>query len=144
MEEVQTQLGPLKASVESQGRTLRSLYSNGSGGPPGYLENARAEDKDWKDRVFRKLDALIHRADKVDDFILEQKTIRTEREEGDKARSAKQTTWFTLLGLVVAVLALLVGWLTYRDSERKMGETAKPVVSSMQNSAALPSQYQPR
>ena len=48
MEEVTRQIGPLAVTVTRMDKTLRSLYRNGSdpGGPPGYLETARAEDKD--------------------------------------------------------------------------------------------------
>lgn len=43
MEEVQTQLGPLKQAVELQGRNLDRLF-NTNGGPEGFLQSARRED----------------------------------------------------------------------------------------------------
>jgi hypothetical protein len=43
--------------------------------------------------------------------------------------TAKQNKWFALLGLIVATMALLIGWLTYRDSQRKVGDN-HPVTQS--------------
>ena len=118
MEEVQEfQSGTLKAAAASNRRAARfALFtSNGSGGPPGILKNARAEaDKDWKDRGFPQ-------AWECADLIAPTRWSRfhsgaenhphLERGRRQGQISARQT-WFTLLGLVVAVLALLVGWLT--------------------------------
>lgn len=37
--------------IEDLERWTRKLWSNGSGGPPGYLEIAREQDEDWKSEV---------------------------------------------------------------------------------------------
>lgn len=135
MAEVQNQLNPLKQTVDQLGRVMRSLYSNGSGGPPGYLEKARDEDKEWKNTMFQSIRALVDRIDHVDDFVLEQKTVRTEREKYDTKRDRRLDTRIALGGVLIALLALLVGWLTYRDSQRKVGDAHQPVVSSSQHLA---------
>jgi hypothetical protein len=57
-----------------------------------------------------------------------------EVKEAVRRRESKLNMWFAILGLTVAILTGLVGYLTYRDSQRKLGETAKPVVSSTQDS----------
>ena len=100
MVEVQSQLKPLKDAVDSQKLILRSLYSNGSGGPPGYLEKARDEDKEWKNQMFEKLDDFISRLDKVEDFILEHNVL-----EKDNGRRLNLKLVF--IGLVLSAISII-------------------------------------
>src|ERR1700733_14185687 len=44
-------------SLREVGNRLRGLWGNGTG-PPGYIENARAEDKVWKEQMFEKLSVI--------------------------------------------------------------------------------------
>ena len=135
--EVQNQLAPLRQAVEQQGKSLRSLYSNGSGGPPGFLETARAEDNDRFQRIFDALGKLRPLEDFVTkhnateeqrekDRIERDKTIADKLDESDKRLNAR----LAFAGLVVAILALLVGWLTYRDSQRKVGQNPPMATTS--------------
>jgi hypothetical protein len=148
--EVQNQLHPLRTAVEKQGATLRSIYSNGSGGPPGFLENARREDKDTFDRIFERLDCLRP----LEDFVTSYKATETQREKDRiqrdqeiaakvDASSKRMDKRVALAGLAVAILALLVGWLTYRDSQRKVSDLQPQPVPSMQTPqrADLPLTY---
>jgi hypothetical protein len=98
--EVQSKLEPLRAAVEAQGRTLRSLYSNGSGGPPGYLENAREEDKEWKDQMFDKLDNFLNRLDAVERFIVAHDAL-------EKNNGRRLNTKLVVIGIVISAISVL-------------------------------------
>ena len=147
MEEVQNHIGPLRIAVESQGRTLRSLYSNGSGGPPGYLENARREDNERYDRLFRKIENLLMRADNVDDFILKMETVREQREKTDKQKAEEIKNALEIANekvnqrigkqnLLIAVAALIVtifmAVVAYREYTRKSDAAAPPAIHHQQ------------
>jgi hypothetical protein len=119
--EVQNQLKPLVEMVNRQDKTLRSLYANGSGGPPGYLEMARAEDKQQAARLFSKIDSVAHRIDKVEDFMNDHRTREEQREE-DKVRDAqaiadrvaeserrsnrRMTIWMLVLAALMAIFGI--------------------------------------
>lgn len=107
MEEVQNRIGPLQTAVESQGRTLRSLYSNGSGGPPGYLEKAREEDKDWKNQMFDKLDDFLARLDKVEDFIVAHNATEAQIVVDRKELNKKLNIKLIVVSLVISAISLL-------------------------------------
>jgi len=98
--EVQSKLEPLKNAVEAQGRTLRSLYSNGSGGPPGYLENAREEDKEWKNEMFRKLDNFLGRLDTVERFIVAHDAL-------EKDNGRRLNVKLIVIGLVISAISII-------------------------------------
>lgn len=104
MAEIQNQLQPLVSKVEGHGRLLRSLYSNGSGGPPGYLEKAREEDLKVQTTFKDMLDKIDTRMDKVEDFILLN-------EHQDKERDKHFKRWMALWTLGVAIfMALFELW----------------------------------
>jgi hypothetical protein len=80
------------------------------------------------------------------DFFTEHRTNEARREEFQNKRDqeikdhlARRDFWFML---AVALMGLVLGWLTYRDSERKISATsANPVVSYEQKQdAANPTQ----
>jgi hypothetical protein len=48
MLEVNSQLKPVIVKIDKLALNQRSLYRNGTGGAPGYLERARAEDEKWQ------------------------------------------------------------------------------------------------
>lgn len=96
MEEVERQLKPFKVELdkntlatESIGRWKLALWSNGSGGPPGYLEVARAQDEERFTKIFDLL---------------------------DPAKKLKK--WLAILTLAVAFLALVVGLFTFFEGRR--------------------------
>jgi hypothetical protein len=80
VEELQNRLEPLTHTVSRLDRTVRSLYSNGSGGPPGFLETARSEDNDRFDRLFDSIKELNGNRDIVNAFML----ISKDREDRNK------------------------------------------------------------
>jgi hypothetical protein len=117
MAEIERQLEPFKRSLDANtkateaiGRWKLALWSNGSGGPPGYLEIAREQDKEQ----FRKIFELL-----------------------DPAKKLKK--WIAILTLIVAFLALMVGIFSVLEGKKiSTGElkishtTTEPVVSSNQ------------
>lgn len=124
--EVQNHLRPLVEKVDKQGNTLRSLYANGSGGPPGYLEMARAEDRETQKRIFSKLDKIAERLDIAEDFInthnaredqrdydrkVEAANVAEKLEEAEK-RSNRRIAW---LGVLLAGLMALFAVYDHRD-----------------------------
>jgi hypothetical protein len=119
--EVQNQLKPLIDTIDRHGKTLRSLYANGSGGPPGYLEMARAEDKDVQNRIFIKLDKVMDRLDAVEGFIdkhntredqreqdrkIEAESIALKLEESEKRSNRRITIWMLALAILMALFGL--------------------------------------
>ena len=144
VQEVQNQLEPLRKDVQAQGNRLRSLYSNGSGGPPGYLETARAEDREKFTQLFGLLARVAERLDIFDDFVTVHNTREEQREKDRVAQAAdiaskldnsdkKLNRRLAFGGIIISVIGViiagLVGYLTYRDSQRKVGDTRQPVVS---------------
>jgi hypothetical protein len=73
---------------------------------------------------------------RADERAKNEAVHRNRRDEEIKSTLAasdrKMNRRLGFAGLVVAILALLVGWLTYRDSQRKVGENTAPVVQSSQ------------
>ena len=98
--EVQAKLEPLRVAVEAQARMMRSLYSNGSGGPPGYLENARAEDKEWKSEMFEKLDNFLGRLDTVERFIVAHDAL-------EKDTSRRLNIKLIAIGLLLSAISIV-------------------------------------
>lgn len=130
MAEIQDRLGPLVSTVEAQGRTLRSLYANGSGGPPGYLEMARAEDKEAQSRISRKLDKVAERMEFVEDFITKHNAREDQRDQDRKVEAAnvaekleqaekRSNKRIALLGLILAMLMAMFAVYDHRDGIRR-------------------------
>jgi len=153
--EIQNQLAPLALEVRSQGKTIRSLYANGSGGPPGYLEMARAEDKqaqkDFKreqDRLVEVIKKIDERMDKVDGFMIaheaSEKRAKEDREAADKlakeerekAAAALATTvqasdrkfkrFIAIWSLVIMIFMALIALYDHRGAIAHTLEVAPP------------------
>lgn len=105
--EVQAKLEPLRQAVESQGRTLRSLYSNGSGGPPGYLERAREEDREWKNGMLEKLDSFFERLGKVETFVVAHEAIEARAVQEKKELNRKLNIKLAIAGLVFTGISFI-------------------------------------
>jgi len=108
VDEVHNQVGPLKSTVDRLDRTVRSLYSNGSGGPPGFLEVAREEDKKRQGELDGKLDDLLEYKNKMEVFIAVSK-------ERDEVREKRRKMLWGLLWKIggpigVAIISIL-GWI---------------------------------
>lgn len=73
-------------------------------------------------------------------FITEYRTNRENnikfQNQRDKENAVREARRWQLAGTILAVLSLLVGWLTYRDSQRKL--SAQPVVPGIQSSQPAP------
>lgn len=73
---------------------------------------------------------------RADERAKNEAAHRNQRDEEIKstltASTRRMNRRLGFAGLVVAILALLVGWLTYRDSQRRLGENVAPVVESSQ------------
>lgn len=135
MEEVERQLKPFRDSLDKNTRETEgisrwklALWSNGSGGPPGYLEIARAQDKDWKDALIKKVDALT-----------DAQTLRAGEEIWHSKWFKK---WATIATITIALLALVLGVFTFFEGRRvatgelKISNQVNPaVVSSSQPSS---------
>ncbi len=126
--EVQNRLGPLVEKVDRQGNILRSLYANGSGGPPGYLEMARAEDKEQDKRLFGRIDEVVkrlehfaERLDTVDEFITDHNAREDQRDndrieeaqavaekldEAEKRSNRRMTFWMLILAILMLIFAI--------------------------------------
>ena len=136
----------LRGTVERLAGQVRSLYSNGSGGPPGFLEVARAQDEKDKEKLYGVIEKIDQRMDAFDCFVNEQATIRAERKRIDEERAAqikidlesansklgmrigKRDLLFAIASLILAVFMAWIGW---REYQRKTEATPpRPVVQS--------------
>ncbi len=166
MAEIQNYLKPLVEKVDKQGGILRSLYANGSGGPPGYLEMARAEDKEESKRLFGKIDRIVdrlnnfdNRLDAVDAFITDHNSREKQREQDrlqDAALLAAQVResdrkfkrFIALWSLGLAIFMALIALYDHKDAI--IHSLLLPPVPAMhsqlgKHDAGLPSDYvQPR
>ena len=79
MQEVQRQIGPLAEQVAKIGNNVERLY-NSNGGPPGYLQTARSEDKGRFEMIFNILDE--HKADiqPIKDFMRDHEIREKDRD----------------------------------------------------------------
>ena len=138
-EELNNRLTPLTQKIDKVQGTVRSLFRNGDGGAPGYLETARAEDNGRFETLFKMLEKLRP----LEDFVTGFRATEIQREKDRIARDAeiakkldesagRLNAKIAIAGVIVAILALLVGWLTYRDSQRKLSDAHQPAVSSSQ------------
>jgi hypothetical protein len=144
-EEVQKQIAPLAATVTVMDKTLRSLYSNGSGGPPGFLETARAEDKRSLHALNEKISELkqikegeLDRLDKVEDALKADKDSRAaaaqllaeQAKTHDKAFK-RRLGWATFVLAILQILNIL--WDHRAEIKRSLGVAPpNPVVQSFQ------------
>lgn len=125
--EIQNALGPLVSTVDKQGRLLYSLYSNGSGGPPGYLEMARAEDNKRFGELLEMMEDLKRQTKKASDFITAHGAQETQRER-DRTRNAEvlaQTVkeadrkfkrYIAIWGLILAALMAMFALFDHRGA----------------------------
>ena len=105
--EVHSQLTPLKATVDRLDRTVRSLYSNGSGGPPGYLEKARDEDNEWKTELKELVKSHSAQLAETSDFV---KTHNTrDKEEQERKRHSEERFKFWAPKIYKAVIGAILG-----------------------------------
>ena len=132
MEVFTEQVHPRLGSME---RLMRSLYSNGTGGPPGYLEMARAEDKERFAKLFEMAEAAKITASTLQSFIDKHNTEEENRKEREDqirddlaAANAKQNTRLTLIVVAMAIVtALLTAVLVWEGLRQvRTGEITLP------------------
>lgn len=102
--EVHRLLSPLTEKVDKLDKNMRSLYSNGSGGPPGYLENARAEDDKRYKLLFDKVDDLAVDQREANRFIVIAGAMEASRAKF--RASCLRIGWKLTVGLCSVLLAL--------------------------------------
>lgn len=107
--EVESKMLPLTQKVDKIDRRLLGLWSNGSGGPPGYLETARDEDKRRQDQLDEALKEIrstqLQTARSVD--------LITDRDQQKAIRRKKYIGLLWKIGgpIGAALLSLLAwGW----------------------------------
>lgn len=135
--EVEKQITPFRELLaintrmtEAINRWKLSLWSNGSGGPPGYLEIARDEDKVREDKRDRQTNAIMSEIREIRDKYLLQSGQEIGEGKNEKLRERRQKSWIekwglatmivsaiiTFLGMIIALGALIV------DMKIKVGE----------------------
>ena len=144
VEEVQRQIAPVAATVARMDRTLRSLYSNGSGGPPGYLETARAEDKarisellDMKREDHERLKVVESKIAAQDTAAQTIAGVKVTSDKVESKAAVKLANRIAIAAVIIGLLSLLgLGFSVYtawHESQRKLGtENSPPAVQSLQ------------
>lgn len=110
-EEVQVQLAPIIKEQEKTRTWRLGLWSNGSGGPPGYLETARAEDKEHFTEIFKTLHELTD-AKKANDILAAVLADRAKRRQ-KWVDFAKAHGW-KFATAILGVFLTVAGW-AYRE-----------------------------
>jgi hypothetical protein len=87
MQEVQRQLGPLAEQVGKLTLNSERLF-NTNGGPPGFLQSARSEDKKTFQQIFKTLDEHKEDIKPLKDFLKEH-SIREEEREKERREQAE-------------------------------------------------------
>lgn len=149
MQEVTSQLDPLRKEVQEQGKTLRSLYRNGGVGAPGFLETAREIDNGRFDMIFKMLQEFKDAVKPVTKFMDDHKTAEEQKEKDSeivarnlaiqvKSSESRAKRNLVILGLILGLIQLISANLQGCKNATKSffsgGSQAKPVLSSPQNS----------
>jgi hypothetical protein len=110
VEEVNRRVDPLHAGLEALNRWKLSLWSNGSGGPPGYLETARELDTRRYKYLFEKMEEgtkKMEEMSKAQETTAQFIALMKDRELQHQRRSV----WYRWgLGIIIALLVSLAGW----------------------------------
>ena len=95
---------PIRTDIGNIGSRLRSLYSNGSGGPPGYLETAREQDDERFAALFDMASESKTFAETVKNFINEENKRRAHRQT--RVTQAIKVARWALPGVFAAMLTV--------------------------------------
>src|ERR1700722_19650937 len=136
--EVQAQLKPFKDALdlntrmtEAINRWKLSLWSNGSGGPPGYLERAREENKRRNDLVDRQHELLIKRVDILSNQIIQEDGVQKGIDKADSRHSQSVAMWVGIGGIIIAFGLLIFAALTFWAAAKvKSGDLIVPQFNS--------------
>lgn len=105
MQEVTKQLGPLTDRVSLLSNNIERLY-NSNGGPPGYLQTARQEDKGRFEMIFNILDEHKRDIQPIKDFINTHRVQEQDRADDQTKLSKRLNVRLVILGLVIGALQL--------------------------------------
>jgi hypothetical protein len=106
-EEVRTELAPVLAALAKLNSWKLSLWANGSGGPPGYLEKARQED----DERYGRLLAMAQESSAARTCMNNFMSLHEDREKRwDETKSKLfKIGWKAAVGLFAVFMAVM-GW----------------------------------
>lgn len=109
---LQTSINAVNAKTDGQNELLskfehwrKALWGNGTG-PPGYLERARAEDKENYSELKRKLDELITKD--LKSTGAEEERIRAEQED-EKSQQTRNRKYSRLMDVAKILLGSSAG-----------------------------------
>lgn len=108
MAEVTSQLKPLEAKVDRATNAVERLY-NTNGGPPGFLQTARAEDNKRFEMIFNILDEHKEAMTPLSNFLLTHSALDAEREKRIKR-------FFALCSLIVSIFMALLELYSHREA----------------------------
>lgn len=132
--EVAAQLKPIVAELHENTEATKNiakwklaLWSNGSGGPPGYLEISRAQDTQRYEELKKAHEDL---GEKIDEL----KTAQTFNdgsaqgvEKRNKALNSNWTMFIALIGVLIAFVMMVIGVAAFIGSKVKSGEVVIPL-----------------
>jgi hypothetical protein len=116
VEEVQKQIAPLASTVGRMDKRLRSLYRNGTdpGGPPGFLETARQEDKEKISELLDHQREQITRLEKVENALNNAELVRqtqatsvADKVDASEKKFKKRLGWATLTLAILQIINIL-------------------------------------
>lgn len=108
MQEVTRQLGPLTERVGTLSNNLERLY-NSNGGPPGYLQTARAEDNGKFEMIFAMLKEHKDEIEPIKEFITTNTAQAAQRHQDDKKLERRFNTRLVVLGLILTIISIVSG-----------------------------------
>lgn len=149
---------PVIQRLNSTHKLLLSLWSNGSGGPPGFLENAHKENTERFKSLDRRMDTFDVHKDTVDTLI----AVYTDRRQHIEVRNAlllKFAKWavpitlgamlsITTWGIHKAVPIVQILWEDYLREhpsvEHQMKNVSQSPKGTTASDAGLPQDYVPK
>ncbi len=105
MVEVTNQLAPLIKELGRVSTNQERLY-NSNGGPPGFLQTARSEDKGTFKMIFETLEEHKEDIQPIKDFIRDHKAQEETRALDQDSLSKRLNVRLVILGIVIAALQL--------------------------------------
>ena len=137
MQEITRQLDPFKRELSDQSKSLKdishwkhALWSNGSGGPPGWLELFAQETRDGLKQIrdiITKLSAEETRREGVREG---EESIKMDRRKTDEGKRERSKVIMQAAALFVAAVMMLVGITSLILTVRlKMGKMHIPSIS---------------
>jgi hypothetical protein len=92
---------PFRRELEGLGTRLRSLYSNGSGGPQGFLENARAQDLERWESLEDSIKPVLR-------YVADRQVLDEAEKSALKKRTEQRKIW---IPIAAAVILGLLTWI---------------------------------